>query len=204
MLGFPPVFEALKAAGRRPAECGKMDYTEHEDERGAYLIVTANKGRERFLIDAADREVVENTNWTVLRESEWLAYVGRTVEKTTLLLHRHLMNTPKKLVVDHRDDDGLNCRRYNLRNCTKAQNDAKKRTLTKLSASGARGVYPTKNGRFTVIVSLDNKLKSHGTFDTIAEASAVRDAVVLAHYGEYAVLNNFRPADGPAVAEAAQ
>jgi hypothetical protein len=164
---------------------------EAADERGAFLIVTCRNG-EQFLIDASDREVVETATWSVLRNNPWLAYVGRAYQKRTLLLHRHLMAAPKGMQVDHEDGNGLNCRRYNMRICTQQQNKANRRTLTKLSSSGVRGVYPTQNGRFIVIVSFQNKRRGFGTFDTIAEASAVRDAVVLAQHGEFAVLNNIR------------
>lgn len=105
----------------------------------AYIPLT--KGCEA-VIDAKDAPIVDRWNWcAMVRSNTIYAYRYRTsgTKKGALLLHRALMDEPKGLDVDHRDGDGLNNRRSNLRAATHAENQRNQR-LAKNNTSGFKGV----------------------------------------------------------------
>ncbi len=160
------------------------------DEHGAYLVVESADGY-LFLIDVDDRAVLGDHVWKVYCRDPNCMYIyrrGGNCKGGIVLLHREIMKAPSDLTVDHRDWDGLNCRRHNLRFATSAQNKAYTRNR-KRGVSGIRGAYPTENGRFYSCASLNGKVVYLGTFDTAEEAGRARDASILAVRGEFAVLN---------------
>ena len=63
----------------------------------------------------------------------------------TVLLHRVIAGTPVGMETDHRDRDGLNNRRSNLRNATIAQN-RQNAAISADNTSGVKGVCGT-NGQ---------------------------------------------------------
>jgi HNH endonuclease len=164
-----------------------MLITEYTDERGAFLCIVCPNGE--FLIDADDRDLLGAHKWRVYNmQAGRNPYIACSIKGKTVLLHRLVMEAPKGIEVDHRDWDGLNNRRYNLRFATRAQNRANCRRFNHVSKSG-RGVYEQKNGRFTVVITIKNKAKYFGTYDTAEEAARVRDLAVIEAHGEFAVLN---------------
>ena len=77
------------------------------------------------LIDDEDYEEVSKYKWSVSKNSKILYAVTRVGEignKKRVSLHRFIMNYKGKLYVDHKDGNGLNNCRNNLRLCTNQQN----------------------------------------------------------------------------------
>ena len=103
-----------------------------------------------------------------------------------MLMHRHILQPPVDLEVDHRDNDGLNNRRSNLRMATRSQNMTNKEYG--VGISGYRGV--SRNGsRWRARVIHNNKEHHIGTFDTIEEAAKAYDQLAKELHGEFAMLN---------------
>jgi len=94
---------------------------------------------------------------------------------------------------DHRDRDGLNNQRRNLRPATRSQNTANQRMRVD-NTTGFRGIAPW-NGRWRAHVTVNRKQKHLGMFDTPEEAARARDIAALAAFGEFAQLN-FSPSTG--------
>lgn len=90
------------------------------------------------VIDAADLPLVAPYVWTVMRSAR-TSYARRTVQGVSILLHRVVMGDPPGIRIDHRDGDGLNCRRANLRPATYAQNNRNTR-LRSDNRCGFKGV----------------------------------------------------------------
>jgi hypothetical protein len=95
----------------------------------------------------------------------------------SLSLHRYLLKPPPGSVVDHKDRNGLNNTRENLRICTQSQNVAAAiRPLR--GKSGFLGVEQVKH-RWKGYFGYRGYKFSAGVFDSAEEAARARDA--LAH-----------------------
>lgn len=75
------------------------------------------------LVDDGDYDYLMQWKWCdthgyAMRRS----YEKGTRKRKTILMHRVIMNTPVGLEVDHKDFNGLNNQKYNLRNCTSDEN----------------------------------------------------------------------------------
>lgn len=160
---------------------------ERTDENGDYLIVFAADGRE-FMINSADAGVLGDHIWRIYERNKHNHYVYRPLNSGISMIHREIMEAPKGMLVDHRDWNGLNCRRHNMRLVTLAQNTEYNKNR-KFGKSGVRGAYQLPNGRYSSIARLRGKLTYLGVFDTVEEAGCARDAAILAARGEFAVLN---------------
>lgn len=97
------------------------------------------------VIDKEDEALVLQYGWRLQRSSsgQLVAVVARIGK--LLALHKLLMNTPKGLVVDHKDGDVLNNTRANLRICTHAEN-MRNSKLRVNSKSGLRNVQMQNKG----------------------------------------------------------
>lgn len=82
--------------------------------------------------------------------------------RTSQLLHRFITEAPSGLQVDHRDGNGLNNTRQNLRIVTHAQNTRNRR--------GVRGVRQDRSGRWSARIKHNGLERRLGTFDTYEEA----------------------------------
>jgi hypothetical protein len=146
------------------------------------------------IIDDEDLPRVQHMKWwAAVREHTVYARGGlRDGHAAEEYLHRYLLNVPTGVLVDHRDGNGLNCRRSNIRVATHAQNNANMRTP--VGEAGYRGVYPSKNARGEVIgfvarMSHNNRTKYCGFFRTPLEAALAYDEVAVELRGPFARTN---------------
>lgn len=105
-------------------------------------------------------------------------------------LHRYLMGEPPGMVVDHHPDpNGLNCRRSNLRVCTRSQNmgNAKKHDDSK---SRYKGVYfEESSGKHIAQICVQGQRIKIGRFDSAEDAARAYDIKATELFGEFAKLN---------------
>lgn len=134
------------------------------------------------IIDTEDAHLAKHS-WHAHVSATGVVYAKRSAFKedgrrTCLYLHRAVMDVSKSdEIVDHKDGDGLNCRRQNLRVVSHTEN---KRNISvrKASKTGHAGVsisgmrYRARLGR-----------KDLGTFATLNQAVAARLAAEKSAYG---------------------
>lgn len=96
------------------------------------------------LVDNKDYERVARFNWHA-DITPYTTYAARNLtvdgKKTMQYLHRYVLGIKStKVQVDHRDHNGLNCQRHNLRKATAGQNQASKRKTKLPTSSRFKGV----------------------------------------------------------------
>lgn len=92
---------------------------------------------------------------------------------------------------DHRNGNGLDNRRKNLRPCTHAQNcrNAKPRSVS----SKYKGVgWSRVHNKWRARIRVDGILKSLGVFTEEAQAARAYDRAAAEYFGEFARLNGVR------------
>ena len=104
-------------------------------------------------------------------------------------LHRQIIEAPDGLLVDHRNGNGLDNRRTNLRIATQSQN-MQNRQKRKNSTSRFIGVWFVKNkNRWESRITYQGKRIWLGRFDNEIEAAKTYDAAARKYHGEFARLN---------------
>jgi hypothetical protein len=149
-------------------------------------------GKDRFAyVDDADFDRVMRCGWNPQTTESRIVYAGN---KEVGLMHRFILGDDAPPRVDHRDLDGLNNRRENLRPATMAQNacNARKRTHRRGKPTTSRYVgvrLDARTGRWRAAVTVDGKTKDVGYFADEEEAARARDAAARECYGAFARMN---------------
>ena len=92
------------------------------------------------LVDAADYEWLSRCTWRAISGGGDTFYAYTRCQGKLCYMHRMIMNPPAGMVVDHKNRDGLDNHRINLRNATRRQNSTNR--AWDAGVSGFRGVYP--------------------------------------------------------------
>lgn len=141
-------------------------------------------------VDDQDYPRLSKHNWCAVRLNG-IYYAARknTASPTgaLLLMHRAILNFPKQRV-DHRNGNGLDNQRKNLRRATHAQNMANQKIRAN-SKTGFRGVNLTPYGKFIARLRVAGKLFSLGTFTTAQEAAVAYNRAAVRHFGAFSRLN---------------
>lgn len=136
-------------------------------------------------IDFSDHWRTIGYNWYAM-VTHTNVYAYATVDKRTLLMHRHILQPPDGMEVDHVDNDGLNNRQSNLRVATRSQNMTNKEYA--VGVSGYRGVSANGSG-WKARINQNGKEISLGTFDTAEEPARAYDTAAKELHGAFAQLN---------------
>jgi hypothetical protein len=105
---------------------------------------------------------------------------------TRLMLHRLVLGVEGKPFVDHKNGDGLDNRKANLRVATHSENQRNRRPC--LSKSRFKGVFP-KGRRWRSQIGLNGRSIHLGTFDKEEDAARAYDRAAIEHFGEFALTN---------------
>ena len=149
------------------------------------------------LVDDADYEWLSQWKWCV-GGSVKKRYAMRGVREPgrrgksarTVLMHRVIMQAPSGAEVDHRDGDGLNNCRSNLRFATRSGQTANAK-ITRGSTSKYRGVSLQRPSvrKWRAAITVAGQAKVIGSFLTEEEAARAYDKAAQRHFGEFARLN---------------
>ncbi len=142
------------------------------------------------LVDDADYEALNQYRWAKMKVKHRY-YVKRSIScghrgtGKTILMHREIMTPEVWQQVDHRDRDGLNNQRSNLRLCNQTQNNGNQR-LRRDNTSGFRGVNWHKlMKKWTAEIRPAGKKKVLGYFDNPKDACVAYDIAAKQLYGEF-------------------
>jgi hypothetical protein len=135
---------------------------------GDIAYVTLTRGH-TAVIDTSDAAMVGMFNWyaMVTPHTVYAQRMDRSAPKRrAVLLHRTIIGEKDGLEVDHKDSDGLNNRRDNLREVTRTQNRMNSR-IGKNNSSGFKGVYlEACSGKWRAEIVKNHKTTYLGRFTT--------------------------------------
>ena len=131
------------------------------------------------VVDDEDFESVSGIKWRINKQKEVSYALSRSG-----YLHRFIMGNPSGMVVDHINHNGLDCRRSNLRVCTRSQNAMNRNGPRRNTISGVRGVTFRK-GRFTAAINVGGISKHLGNFHSAYEASEAYQSANRKFFGEF-------------------
>ena len=142
------------------------------------------------LVDEADFDLVSRHKWHAHDGYDGKVYAAtwdgmKDGKRVRILMHRLIARTPDGLDTDHRDGDGLNNQRYNLRPATRAQN-MWNRKPNKKGSSKHKGVGWHKQHQKWVASIQVSKVRSHlGLFDNEEDAAAAYQKRAAIEFGKY-------------------
>lgn len=143
-------------------------------------------------VDDCDYDRVMRWKWfAVYVNGKWYAARKVTVDgrQCTVFMHRFLLGAEGKTLGDHKDGNGLNNTRENLRPATRAQNMANSGRLAR-NTSGYRGVTWCKRlGKWRAAIGVNYGKLSLGTHASITDAARAYDAKAIELFGDFARLN---------------
>jgi hypothetical protein len=163
---------------------------------GDVVQVPLTQGRVA-VIDAADAEEILKHKWCAVK-ARGVWYAARVLPRPgrrLVYMHRQILGLQNgDPGVDHRDSDGLNNRRKNLRSATTAQQAMNVRAHRDRVSSRFKGVYWSKRptyragGVWQAVIRVRGKLI---TWHAKTEVEAARKYNELArrHFGEFARVN---------------
>lgn len=140
--------------------------------------------------DDADESLVSQFNWTLHRVHRTLYCVHRRMTKGVeyrVYMHRLLMGNPEGCLVDHKDGNGLNNTRNNLRKCDRTDN-ARNSRLYSRNSTGFKGVT-RHNDKFRASIVVNGKRKHLGVFDDAKMAAETYNSHAVRCFGEFAKPN---------------
>ena len=157
-------------------------------------IQATSKGMAYLIkVDDSDYENVSRFKWSIKQERDGLYAVRNTLKKDgkkRIYMHHEIVGKPPLgMVIDHKDCDGLNNQRSNLRFATKSQNGAN-RGYEIRNTSGFKGVsWDVKRDKWQVGIQINKHRFALGRFTDINDAARAYDAAARKHFGEFANLN---------------
>lgn len=148
------------------------------------------------MVDDCDFEWLSNWKWNLLK-SPYTYYAVRgeyndvLKKQKTIRMHRVILNAPKGIDVDHRNHNGLNNQRYNIRICTKSQNMANQR-YQEGNSSEYKGVcWHNRGNKWVAYIGHDGKRIHLGSFVDEIDAAKAYDIEAKKLFGEFAYTNFF-------------
>lgn len=144
------------------------------------------------LVDDEDLAIVSGHSWRAMRHGKtYYAYTNVRApcgHRELLAMHQLIMgHDDEGRTPDHKDLNGLNNRRNNLRFAAASQ-QAMNRNVSSRSVSGLKGV--SRSGeRWRARIRVGGRLIGLGTFDCAEDAAAAYDTKVRDLYGQFARTN---------------
>jgi len=138
-----------------------------------------------FIIDFKDIPLIVNNYWYQHKDG----YAVCNISRKKIRLHRLITNAPYDMEVDHINGNKLDNRNYNLRICTKAENQ-RNRSKQSNNSSGYKGVSWHKGmNKWTANIGINGKREYIGSFSDKDEAARAYNQAAIKHHGEFAKLN---------------
>lgn len=136
------------------------------------------------LVDDEDYENINKHEWYAIK-GRYTYYAVRTSKH--IRMHSTILGINEE--IDHKDGNGLNNQKDNLRRSSQQQNMCNRKKFIN-STSKYKGVYWNKNlKKWQVQIRVMKKAIYLGLFENEIEAAKSYDNAAIIHFGEFAKLN---------------
>lgn len=149
--------------------------------------------RKVCVIDAEDLPIVLGRKWSARKMLQnW--YCAHNFKRpdgswSTIYLHRAISKTPLGMGTDHKDGNGLNNTKKNLRHCNQSQNNCNSRKR-KNTSSRYKGVTWDKSRKsWTAYIAINGKRISIGRFHNELLAGKAYNKAAKKYHGDFASPN---------------
>jgi hypothetical protein len=155
------------------------------------------------IVDFDDYERVKLHNWRASKTSQSTTYAVTDVKEPgrlksngrhqffqSLHMHRLITSAPSQRYVDHKNLNGLDNRKANLRVCSSSQNQMNKRRSRTKRHGQYKGVYfREKEQKWEARIWVGGRSVALGYFANEADGARAYNAAALKYFGEFARLN---------------
>lgn len=147
-----------------------------------YIIV----GKAVSLVDWADYDTVASYQW----KTDRTGYARTSLGKTSISMHRLIMQPSKTQVIDHLNWIRLDNRRVNLRACLQQENSQRQRKQTRKTSSQYKGVSWHKAAKkWMAYLKTNHKRYYLGLHISEDAAAQAYNSEATKRFGEFAHLN---------------
>ena len=168
------------------------------------IQINSNKyGQYTILVDEQDYDWLSLMTWHLNNHKGKMYAVTTKNHSEKYKMHRMILGvTDPNILVDHKDGNGLNNQRNNIRICNRSQNAANKKPKNKYLGVRfhiARKKYISRKtgelklmndkGGWMAIICKDGKYKNLGRFQTEEAAAKAYNEAAIKYHGEFANLN---------------
>jgi AP2 domain/HNH endonuclease len=146
------------------------------------------------IVDEDDYDYLIQWKWTynqgyALRGQKKKEYLYK---RKTIMMHRIIMNAPEDKEVDHKNLNGLDNRKQNLRIATYAQNKYNALKRNQKTSSKYKGVsWKIDKNKWEVYIKLSGKKVHIGYFNNEIDAAKAYNKAAEKYYKEFSRINVF-------------
>lgn len=172
----------------RPLPIGcEVDQPEDLPENSSKIPLT------RGLFAIVDTDMVEDLmrfSWSAAPDNRTCYAVTRDVNGNNVRMHKHVLraNNHEKVIIDHRNGNGLDNRRCNIHFVTPPENQGPNRKKVIKRKKRFKGVCHSSSGGFYAMLKVDGKSYKK-LFSKEVDAAMYYDQLVLQHKGPAAKTN---------------
>ena len=149
-----------------------------------YLYDSSNN---EIIIDSDCYELVKNYCWSLHHTG--YVYARAKNSDTHIALHKLIMNDlDNNFIVDHKNGNKSDCRKYNLRYCSREENNSNRR-LQKNNKYGVPGIV-FHHGIYEVYIGHDNERIYLGSSSNLEEAKQIRIKGTEKYHDDFAFLKS--------------
>lgn len=143
------------------------------------------------LVDDEDYDRVAGSKWWLLTTPAGGRYAYQPATRadgghTSVLMHRVIMNARPRQQVDHKNGNGLDNQKSNLRVCTISQNNANKKKRPGQSSQFKGVSWNKTRKRWQAFIKKEGRSMFIGYFDDETTAAKAYDAKAIELFGEFA------------------
>lgn len=164
------------------------------------IIVNSKKhGRKEILLDNEDYKILSKFKWSIIKDGNTY-YASRQIElpriepnrrkRRRVIMHREILGiTDPKIFGDHKDGNGLNNQRNNIRIADQRQNMGNQRKRKGATSKYVGVCWVKKRNKWMAFLQTNGISNNIGFYEREIDAAKARDIEAAKIFGEHAKLN---------------